>query len=507
MEVVIVGDEVQAGSLGADIIEQHVRAKPAAVIGLATGSSPLSIYRQLVDRVQAGTLSLAQCSAFLLDEYVGLEPGHPQAYRTVIDRELLHGVDIDPANVHGLDGLADDIAAVDRFQQSKEGQELLGVMKNRNLLGLAYWHNGMKQLSTNRDQLTRPEHVKGLKFRTAGAFAEILSEYFDAAPTVVPGSEVYAMMERQAIDATEWSGPSENQIAGLQETARYIMYPGPQTNAFFMEFAVKQETWDALPEDLQAKIEAAAQLATKQRVLEDQITRLGGLEPGMILSNEPGYYKAGAYGIRIENLLVVTARGVPEGGERELLGFENLTRVADFELVDSVPTGRATEVAIPDWLSDARTNRSLESVCIAPPASPIAGSTLLLTEDVPNGAGGQRATLLGVADRGDLAYRSGAGTYPADCAFLPDGDLLVLERGIALLAFRIRLVRVPATEVRPGATMQGELLLEAAGSEIDNMEGLAVHAGPDGSTRITMVSDDNFIDLQRTLLLQFSLPE
>ena len=50
------------------------------------------------------------------------------------------------------------------------------------------------------------------------------------------------------------------------------------------------------------------------------------LKPGMILSDEPGYYKAGAYGIRIENLLVVMQRGVPEGGERELLGFENLTR-------------------------------------------------------------------------------------------------------------------------------------------------------------------------------------
>ena len=50
------------------------------------------------------------------------------------------------------------------------------------------------------------------------------------------------------------------------------------------------------------------------------------LKPGMILSDEPGYYKPGAYGIRTENLLVVTPLGIPEGGERELLGFENLTR-------------------------------------------------------------------------------------------------------------------------------------------------------------------------------------
>ena len=51
------------------------------------------------------------------------------------------------------------------------------------------------------------------------------------------------------------------------------------------------------------------------------------LKPGMILSNEPGFYKADAYGIRIENLLVVIERGIPQNGERPLLGFENLTRV------------------------------------------------------------------------------------------------------------------------------------------------------------------------------------
>ena len=51
------------------------------------------------------------------------------------------------------------------------------------------------------------------------------------------------------------------------------------------------------------------------------------LKPGMILSNEPGYYKPGAYGIRIENLVAVKRMETPEGGERELLGFENLTRV------------------------------------------------------------------------------------------------------------------------------------------------------------------------------------
>jgi Xaa-Pro aminopeptidase len=50
------------------------------------------------------------------------------------------------------------------------------------------------------------------------------------------------------------------------------------------------------------------------------------LKPGMIVSNEPGYYQSGAYGIRIENLVIVEPRPTPEGGERELLGFETITR-------------------------------------------------------------------------------------------------------------------------------------------------------------------------------------
>jgi TRAP-type mannitol/chloroaromatic compound transport system substrate-binding protein len=111
------------------------------------------------------------------------------------------------------------------------------------------------------------EDLRGVRFRTIGAFADVLEQDFGAAPTVVPGSEVYSMMERRAIDAAEWSGPAENMIAGLQETARYIMYPGPQTNAWIMEFAVKAETWDALSPELQSKIEAAATLATLDSML------------------------------------------------------------------------------------------------------------------------------------------------------------------------------------------------------------------------------------------------
>jgi hypothetical protein len=94
---------------------------------------------------------------------------------------------------------------------------------------------------------------------------------------------------------------------------------------------------------------------------------------------------------------------------------------------------------------------------------------------------------------------------------LPDGGLLVLERRFRLKEWfkgiRIRLRRIKAADLRPGAVIRGEILLEAdSTNEIDNMEGLAVHAGPNGSTIISMISDDNFNRfLQRTVLLQFLL--
>lgn len=189
------------------------------------------------------------------------------------------------------------------------------------------------------------------------------------------------------------------------------------------------------------------------------------------------------------------------------VGFENLTRVSDFQLVDSLPSGPAREVTIPNWLTDTRTNASLEAVCIAPPASPVAGSTLLLTEGVIDDDGQHSAWLLGQNDKGPLSYISSDGTNPTDCAFLPNGDLLVLERGFALITFSMRLKRIPAAEVKPGAHMQGETLLQSSGGDIDNMEAVAVHDGPDGQTRITLVSDNNFNDWERNLLLEFSLPE
>ena len=110
MEVVILGGSRQIGTLAADAIEDLLRRKPQAVLGLATGSSPLPVYEELAARHSRG-LDFGAATAFALDEYVGLPDGHPESYRNVIRREFTDRVNIDPANVHSPDGTAADIPA------------------------------------------------------------------------------------------------------------------------------------------------------------------------------------------------------------------------------------------------------------------------------------------------------------------------------------------------------------------------------------------------------------
>ena len=111
MEVIILPDTAAIGGVAADAIEALLHRKPTAVLGLATGSSPLAIYDELAARFDAGQISFAQARGFTLDEYVGLPADHPERYRTVIDTVFVNRVDFSPGAVQGPDGLAADIAA------------------------------------------------------------------------------------------------------------------------------------------------------------------------------------------------------------------------------------------------------------------------------------------------------------------------------------------------------------------------------------------------------------
>ncbi|MFJ3957012.1 glucosamine-6-phosphate deaminase [Arthrobacter sp. NPDC090010] len=111
MEVVILPDAARIGAMAADAIEALLKRKPEAVLGLATGSSPLPIYDELARRHAENGLDFSRAHGFALDEYVGLPLGHPESYREVIRREFSDRVNINPENVHSPNGAAADIQA------------------------------------------------------------------------------------------------------------------------------------------------------------------------------------------------------------------------------------------------------------------------------------------------------------------------------------------------------------------------------------------------------------
>ncbi len=111
MEVVILPGSKAIATLAADTVEQLLRRKPDAVLGLATGSTPLPVYAELAQRHQRDGLDFSRARGFALDEYVGLPAGHPESCREVIRREFTEQVNIIPANVHCPDGAAADIPA------------------------------------------------------------------------------------------------------------------------------------------------------------------------------------------------------------------------------------------------------------------------------------------------------------------------------------------------------------------------------------------------------------
>lgn len=104
MEVVPLATGDDIARLAADTIEALVRHKPHAVLGLATGSSPLPTYTELIRRRRAGTApSYDEVTCFTLDEYVGLPPGHELSYRATIERELTRDLGIPSSAVHSPD--------------------------------------------------------------------------------------------------------------------------------------------------------------------------------------------------------------------------------------------------------------------------------------------------------------------------------------------------------------------------------------------------------------------
>jgi len=109
MEVIIKPDAVAVSKEAAGIFREQLATKPESVLGLATGGTPLGLYRELVALFTAGRVDFSQCTTFNLDEYVGLGAAHGHSYASYMQEHLFTQVNIDSARAHVPDGLAPDV--------------------------------------------------------------------------------------------------------------------------------------------------------------------------------------------------------------------------------------------------------------------------------------------------------------------------------------------------------------------------------------------------------------
>jgi glucosamine-6-phosphate deaminase len=175
MEVVILPGSKAIAALAADAIVALLEHKPDAVLGLATGSSPLPVYTELAVRHERDGLDFSRVRGFALDEYVGLPAGHPESYREVIRREFTERVNISPANVHSPDGAAADIPAACRAYED-EIREAGGV--DLQLLGVGTdGHIGFNEPGSSLASRTRIktliEQTRRDNARFFGSLAEV----------------------------------------------------------------------------------------------------------------------------------------------------------------------------------------------------------------------------------------------------------------------------------------------------------------------------------------------
>lgn len=111
LKVLKAQNPADTGRLSADVVSELMHAQPNCLLGLATGSTPLPLYRELVLRYQQGSLDFSKVRSVNLDEYVGLPADDPQSYRYFMQKNLFQHINMDPRNARIPDGMAPDLTA------------------------------------------------------------------------------------------------------------------------------------------------------------------------------------------------------------------------------------------------------------------------------------------------------------------------------------------------------------------------------------------------------------
>ncbi len=199
---------------------------------------------------------------------------------------------------------------------------------------------------------------------------------------------------------------------------------------------------------------------------------------------------------------------IARDGSTVYVGLERVHRIVRFNFGRDGLLARAEPIAVPGAFRSFPSNGSIEALAFVPRNVPLGGTLIAIAERGRDDAGNHLAFLIGGPRPGPFTIKRMNDYDISDATILPGGDLVVLERKFGwTTGLFVRIRRIPIAELRPGALVDGPMLFEAdLGQQIDNMEGISAHRSG-GETVLTLISDDNFSPLQRTLLLQFTLVE
>lgn len=161
----------------ADVFEDLLTVKPASVLGLATGSTPLGTYAELVKAYSSGRISFRDVTTFNLDEYAGLDPDNDQSYRWFMNHNLFDHVDIDKSKTHVPDGLCENSHTMcDEYEKAIEAAGGIDIQ----LLGLG--HNGHIGFNEPSDEFPIATHKVELTASTIEANSRLFAS-IDEVPT------------------------------------------------------------------------------------------------------------------------------------------------------------------------------------------------------------------------------------------------------------------------------------------------------------------------------------
>ncbi len=170
MKIYVSDDYKGMSRKAANIVSAQVILNPACVLGLATGSTPIGMYQQLIDWYNKGDLDFSQVKSVNLDEYVGLAPTHDQSYRYFMQHNLFDHVNIDPANTNVPNGLASDPEA-----ECQRYNEVIRSMGGIDVQVLGMGHNGHIGFNEPGQAFELETHVVDLTERTIEANARFFA--------------------------------------------------------------------------------------------------------------------------------------------------------------------------------------------------------------------------------------------------------------------------------------------------------------------------------------------